>query len=247
MKNVCPECRATESYQLADGRRQCKACRRKFSPGTRKMKLSDAVQEQLKIAFWEMQPAEAVARELKINRKTVLKKYLEFRQGLAASNHLQRKRLEKDLSRNQPVRILSLYSKPGEHPMFYLADLGKVVGMYPAQEFVQFAQMLHAGEVSVMMVYRKDEGGGQLEPESIFRRQLWPENGDQRCRECLEFMLETIKVYRGIPADKVQLYVEEMLFRYNCRDRDRALKCLGSAGESSRIGDELKEGMEEVR
>ena len=247
MENVCPECRATESYQLADGRRQCKACRRKFSPGTRKVKLSEALIEQLKTAFWEKQPAEAVARELKINRKTVLKKYLEFREGLAAINHRQRMRLEKALLKSQPIRILSLLSKPKEYPMFYLADLGEFVGMYQASEFVQFAQVLRAGDVSVMMVYRRNEGGVQLEAESIFRRPLWPENGDKRCRECLEFMLETIKVYRGIPAGKVQLYVEEMLFRYNCRDRDRALECLAFCDEGSRGGAELKEGTEEAR
>lgn len=234
MENACPECHARGSYLLADGRRQCKACRRKFTPGGRKRKLAVQMQQDVRTAFWEMQPAEEVANLYRINRKTVQKMYGEFRAMLTEFNRLQRARLltpggpgaENAIRRDAAHRVR-------EYPMFYLVDFSEFVVMYMPEEFARHAEELKAQQHPVLMVYRKQEGGVLLDPDAVYRRMLWSAEKDHQCLACLEFMLKRMKAYRGIPSDKASLYAEEMLFRYNCRDREFALNILESVDITS--------------
>lgn len=113
--------------------------------------------------------------------------------------------------------------------MFYLVDLDDSIGLYMADELPPQGITPNREGQAVLMVYRRDPGGVSLEPDSVFRRLLSPAPGGERCIDCLDAMLEMMKPYRGIPADKTRLYVEEMLFRYNCRDRVVAMRCLDPA------------------
>jgi len=234
MEIVCPHCGAGETYQLADGRRQCRDCRRKFTPGGRKRKLSAHLQQAMRKAFWEMQPAEEVANLLKLNRKTVQKMYGELRQVMAAYN--QRQRVSKIAERNQgraSTSSVEAFAKQGEYPMFYLVDGGDFVAMYLAEEFTHYVQTVQALNLPVLMVYRRNGEGMLLDPESVYRRQLLGSDGGEKTLACLEFMLSKMKSYRGVPGDKSVLYAEEMLFRFNCRDDDCAWESIASATEKA--------------
>lgn len=117
-----------------------------------------------------------------------------------------------------------------EFPMFYLVDHVEFIGMYMADDFSRYAAQWQLLKLPVLMVYRLQEGGVLLEPDAVYRRMLWNAEKGHNCLSCLEFMLRHMKTYRGIPGDKSALYAEEMLFRYNCRDRGFALDYLDPAG-----------------
>lgn len=230
MEIVCPECHARDHYVLADGRRQCKACRRKFSPGKRKRKLPESVLCKVQEGFWETTPAETVARELQINRKTVQKLYGEFRCLLAESNRQHTCAvIGETLSADARHAAPSGWLKTGEFPMFYLVEKDERVVMVLPEEIASGMHALEDLKLPVVLVYRRTAGGVQLEQEHVFRRRLWESGMGDRCIDCLEFMLEMMKPYRGIPTEKALLYLEEMLFRYNCRDRVEAYQVLQAA------------------
>ncbi|MCD6337916.1 MAG: IS1595 family transposase, partial [Verrucomicrobia bacterium] len=82
----CPQCGARQSCQPADGRRRCKACRRWFAPQARKARLKAKTVKEIARLFWLMVPAERVARDLGLNRKTVQRYYTRLREALAAES-----------------------------------------------------------------------------------------------------------------------------------------------------------------
>lgn len=225
MEIACPECGARESYLLADGRRQCRECRKKFTPGGRKRKLAEEVQARVREAFWEMQPAETVASANNLNRKTVQRMYAEFRQMLAQYNTNLRIREQPEVSTQGQARRFVVGN--GKHfPIFYLADFGECIAMYRADEFAHYEKALRESNIPVLMVYRKSDKGLRLDPDELFRTMLWGEGDGSGCRECLDYMLRLMKTYRGVHGEKADLYVEEMIFRFNCRDRSVALGLL---------------------
>lgn len=234
MEIVCPHCGAGETYQLADGRRQCRDCRRKFTPGGRKRKLSAQLQQAMRKYFWEMQPAEEVANQLKLNRKTVQKMYGEFRQMMTTFNQQQRATRIAECNQGPNVTwSVEAFVKQGEYPMFYLVDCGGFVAMYLAEEYSHYVQTVQALDLPVLMVYRRNGEGMLLDPEGVYRRQLQGSDGGEKALACLEFMLSKMKSYRGVPGDRSVLYAEEMLFRFNCRDNDCAWESIATATEQA--------------
>lgn len=182
MENACPECCARESYQLADGRRQCKVCRRKFTPGGRKRKLAVQTQNHVRNAFWEMQPAEEVANIYKINRKTVQKMYGEFRQMIAEFNRQQRtQQLAETTGGADCSQSSDVFMTSREFPMFYLVDHVEFIGMYMADDFSRYAAQWQLLKLPVLMVYRLQEGGVLLEPDAVYRRMLWNAEKGHNC------------------------------------------------------------------
>jgi len=230
MENLCPGCCSGDYYLLADGRRQCKVCRRKYSSGRRKRKLPAEVLCRILEGFWDTVPAETIAKELQINRKTVQKIYGEFRGVLAESNRRKKESLVVETAEVRHGFALDAgWLRAGEVPMFYLVECSEGVVMFLPGEFDSYRDSVGDHMPPVILVYRRSPGGLQLEQEDVFRRRLGEHDSAERCIECLEFMLEMMKPYRGIPGDKTQLYIEEMLYRYNCRSREEAYRYLQTA------------------
>ena len=75
----CPECHERKTYKLGDGRRKCKRCGKKFTRGARKPRIGKEVVKEIVRLFWLMVPAERAARDLGVNRKTVLSRYTRLR------------------------------------------------------------------------------------------------------------------------------------------------------------------------
>ncbi len=79
----CPGCRFRGSYKLADGRRKCRRCGRKYSPKLRRSRLAPMLLKQLALFFWLTVPVATAAEKLGINVKTVRRHYGLMRQGIA--------------------------------------------------------------------------------------------------------------------------------------------------------------------
>jgi len=83
LRIVCPACRFRIFYKLSDGRRKCIRCGKKFTPGTRKPRLSEKKIKEIARLFWLMVPAARVALDLGVNPKTVLGYYHTMREQIA--------------------------------------------------------------------------------------------------------------------------------------------------------------------
>jgi transposase len=75
----CPDCHHNGFNVLADGRYQCKRCRKKFTPRQRKSRLPPPVVREIASSFWLMVPAVSSSGRLGLNRKTVQRYYLILR------------------------------------------------------------------------------------------------------------------------------------------------------------------------
>ena len=82
----CPKCGSRGAYQLADGRRQCKRCRAKYTPKRPQNRLDDATLWEIARLFWLMVPAVRVANDLGLNRKTVQRHYRRMREHIAQAS-----------------------------------------------------------------------------------------------------------------------------------------------------------------
>ncbi len=75
----CPECHHNGFNRLADGRHQCKRCRKKYTPRQRKSRLPGKVVHEIAGSFWLMAPAARSCGRLGVNRKTIQRYYLILR------------------------------------------------------------------------------------------------------------------------------------------------------------------------
>ncbi len=78
----CPCCRSRAAYRLADGRKKCRECGKKFTPRPRPCRLPERVLRQIALYFWHMVPVARVAEEVHLNRKSVQRHYRLLRKGL---------------------------------------------------------------------------------------------------------------------------------------------------------------------
>ncbi len=78
----CPSCGFRGSYRLADGRKKCRRCGKKYSCRLLKSRLPARILKRLALLFWLRAPVAIVARELRIDPKTVRRHYNLMRQGI---------------------------------------------------------------------------------------------------------------------------------------------------------------------
>jgi len=175
-----------------------------------------------------MKPAEDIARECQVNRKTVQKVYKELREHLLDFNQSQKIKGHGEAGGFGAGHIIL---GKGEYPLFYLVGKDQHVSIYQPEEFEKHLSFPSTRKLSVLMVYQRNKVSGGFDPGNIYRRVLSDDAGDSSCKDCLQFMLEKMKAYRGIPADRLQLYLEEMVFRFNCRNRVDAMRHLISEGQ----------------
>ena len=69
----CPHCGNVNLYRLADGRCKCSACKRKFSSGARRTRITADAMEEIVAGFAAGASASAVAADADLNVKTVQK------------------------------------------------------------------------------------------------------------------------------------------------------------------------------
>jgi len=79
----CPDCHFRGNYRLADGRRKCRRCGKKYSSKLRRSNLAPMVLKQLALSFWLAVPADSTATSLGINIKTVRRHYGLMRRAIS--------------------------------------------------------------------------------------------------------------------------------------------------------------------
>lgn len=78
----CPSCGYRGSYRLADGRKKCRRCGKKYSCRLLKSRLPAKILKRLALLFWLRAPVTIAARELRLDPKTVRRHYNLIRQGI---------------------------------------------------------------------------------------------------------------------------------------------------------------------
>jgi hypothetical protein len=83
----CPNCGATESWLLKDGRRRCTRCRRDWRPGRLPLRLS--LRQWREVLRWFVRDATSaeIARETGLERKRVVRALMIVRQAVYRSEH----------------------------------------------------------------------------------------------------------------------------------------------------------------
>lgn len=220
----CPYCGNSRSYNLADGRLKCSACRRVFTPTPRASRLSDTQLEGLAKRFWGMCSTAETAAELGLNVKTVQRYFNFIRQAIdqvSSSEAVQNFGggvIPSLLFSNRPDR---LKFGPMAQPLAALiANSSKISILFATAQSGQQDTASFA-EVSGWL-YARD-------PESLAKCQLdrihcLSEDADSisLVMPFWQFAKQALNRYQGGFRHKFPLYLREMEFRYNNRSNSSA-------------------------
>ena len=89
----CPLCNHRQQYTLADGRRKCKRCGKKFTHRRQRRGVGAKRLKEIARLFWLGVPAAAAARDLSLNKATVTRYYRRLRERIAADREAQLSKL----------------------------------------------------------------------------------------------------------------------------------------------------------
>lgn len=237
----CPQCGARQSYQLGDGRRRCKACRHRFTPRFRKARLQAKTVKEIVRLFWLMVPAERVARDLGLNRKTVQRYYTRLREAIAAESECSLKQLCGEIEVDESY--------------FGGVRKGKR-GRGAGGKIPVFGLLKRAGEVRVVFPERLDKSTLQGAIKTHVKPQSWVYSDSFRAYDRLDvegfhhvriahestfgggkahingienfwgFAKRRLKMYHGGFKRNFPLFMREMEFRFNHRDDPDAVRYL---------------------
>ena len=209
---TCPHCSATDAYQLADGRRKCKTCKKKFSTNKNSTRLSASLLDRIADHFWTGDPAEQCAPELNINRKTAQIHYQRLRQIIFTEN----------LSTVGTVLLKgSAETEQGRHPAFWiLLCNGHIVIGFPDQHTrpdpERDSNLIAAAEVFSTSATAL----ASRTLDKLYRRTLWAREAQAEQTLSL-FWRETkqhLSRYRGGRNNQFLFFVTEMAFRFNHKE-----------------------------
>lgn len=217
----CPDCRHNGLNRLADGRCQCKRCRKKFTPRQRKSRLPGKVLWEIARSFWLMAPAARGCDSLGLNRKTVQRYYL-----------ILRLRITKDRER----ALLELFgnftpdtspfggcspagpgqSGQGRHPVFGIITRGREAWvLFPEQGGRHGTPVETVTDALAPDYWVYARGPGAYEKKDIDRFSCLPATGRE---EFWLFAKRRLRKYYGGFKRNFPLFIREMEFRFNHRD-----------------------------
>lgn len=237
----CPVCGYRASYRLSDGRRKCKRCRKKFTARKKTQRLSDVLLKEIVRLFWLMVPATRVARDLGLNRKTVLRRYTLIREGVASE-------CEKELAHlDGEVEVDEAY--------FGGVRKGKR-GRGAGGKCPVFGLLKRNGEVRVVFPKRLDGATLRAAIKANVTPQSWVFSDSYRAYDRLDiegfkharinhsdsfankkvhingienfwgFAKRRLKMYHGGFKKNFPLFIREMEFRFNRRNDQNVIESL---------------------
>lgn len=221
----CPACGSGDFYRLADGRRQCRDCRKKYSRQSPRQPLSAGFQQGAAQLFWNMVPARQAAKTLGVNRKTMQRCYGRMRAAIARAQEEP-----KPVGTMQPGEA---FTEKGFTVFWFILDRSGLRVHFPergaeSEPPIPRPQTLAAGVVSAPC--RDSLCGLRLER---FRQRTWwiddtlPDTPQRRRVERFwVFARDRLRRYRGGYQGNFPLFVQEMAFRFNQNDRQSALAFL---------------------
>lgn len=197
----CPDCRCRQGYRLADGRRKCRRCGRRFTPGPHGNRLPPELLRRIALHFWLMVPAGRAAAELGLDRKTVQRYYRLLRRrlgGLPGGEEGARRGGEEG-----PVPVFAVVHGRGKVRLAAVPPGGG--------EGVVFAESAEALERLDLDRFFQPAGAA---PGGVSGEPFWP------------FARRLLRRYRGGHRREFPLFVGEMAFRYNQRRNPRVVATL---------------------
>jgi len=194
----CPACGAAAPYRLGDGRRKCRCCRRRYTPGGRGSRLPPETLRRLALCFWQMLPARQAARVAGVNRKTAQRHYGLLRRAIGGEGW--------------PVAA----AEQGERPVAALVVEGEGVRVAPAASEPAPGALVYAGEggagLEALRLWRSGggEGGGRDDPVVKF----WG------------FAGRLGRFYGRCGRQELPCFLREVAFRVNQRENPQVVELL---------------------
>jgi transposase len=237
----CPECKGRKTYRLADGRRKCARCRKKFTPRARKPRIPRETLKELVRLFWLMVPAERAARDLGINRKTALRHYTRLRALLLAECQAETEPMQGEVEVDES----------------YFGGYRKGIrGRGAAGKIPVFGLLKRKGAVHVVFPARLDQDTLHREIQDHVVPQSWVYSDGYKAYDKLDlkgfrhvridhsktlgrarnhingienfwgFAKRRLKMYHGGWKRNFRLFLKELEFRFNHRDDPDVLDLL---------------------
>jgi transposase-like protein len=207
----CPNCHAGVAYHLGDGRRKCRRCGRRYTPHDRFGRLSRPILRQLALCFWQMVPARQAAGIIGLNRKTVQRHYRLLRVRIGGKRGEGQENVF-DVDENRP-----------ERPLVALVANGSTIQVIP------FAADCTYAPPCALVYPRTSRFAAGAELSDL---QLWISGaGEEGARadafvKFWAFAGRLAKMHRGRCLQELQLFLQEVAFRFNQRDNPRVTETL---------------------
>jgi len=229
----CPNCRHNGFNHLADGRYQCKRCRKKFTPRQRKSRLPAPVIHEIANSFWQMVPAVGSSSRLALNRKTIQRYYLILRLRIMREREQSLRELFGEIFLDIASFDGFLAGGPGNtghdrSAVFGIIKRGGEAWVVLPEKTGDNGRIPAAGEKRIVpdcWVYARDLGAYETKEIDRFlcvstsgreRQGACPLHGNER-EDFWLFAKQRLKKYCGGFKRNFPLFIREMEFRYNHR------------------------------
>ncbi len=238
---TCPACSSRQSYHLADGRRKCKRCCKKFTPGPRKSRLPKETLKEIARLFWLMVPAARVASDIGVNEKTVLRHYKLLRERIAKESEEFVCQLDGEVEVDESyfggvrkgkrgrgaagkIPVFGLLKRQGEVRVVFPEKVDKKTFHGAIKEHVQPQSWVYSDSFKA---YNKLDLEGfhhvRINHDKTFARGKAHINGIENF---WGFAKRRLKLYHGGFKKNFPLFMKEMEFRFNHRNDMNAINHL---------------------
>ncbi len=220
--NPCPACGSLQHYTLQDKRLQCAVCRKKYTVGSQRSKLTPLDLQHIADSFWQMIPAAAAAAEQGMNSKTPQKYYDLIRRTITDTNEeLARERFG-TAAVNPALFFEAAAGKglgPGLLPLFCVAQLeSEVVLLFP-QDLLADGNFTLPGAAIAGWVYAKDSSAFTSLDISQIHFLPAAESTDEAPSPFWIYAKRGLVRYHAGFRKNFRLFMREMEFRFNNRTK----------------------------
>jgi len=237
----CPDCGHRAAYKLADGRRKCKRCRKKYTARKKVSRLPPEVLREIARLFWLLVPAARTAKDLGVSYNTVLKFYKRIRLGIARERERELEKLTGEVEVDESYFGGHRKGKrgrgaAGKEAVFGLLKRGGEVRVVFPENTGRKALV---GEIKRnvspdSIVYSDGYGAyDKLAIAGFKHRRVWHADSFVQKGAHINgienfwgFAKRRLKLYHGGFKGNFKLFIREMEFRFNHRDDEDALEIL---------------------
>ena len=218
-EKLCPQCQEGTYYQLADGRRMCRSCRRKYTIKVRRSRLESATQKELARGFWEELSAEKAAQQCLVNRKTAQRYYLRIRRALEKKSRQRLVQLgcavaAENLSQYTLTKLLNILPRVG--PQMVIVPLHAEVLTLFEDEYDELRWLASA------------RAGPSVPGDMSWSPQCWADSAKmvREAEAFWHFAQRRLGAYRGGTGKNYRLFIKEVEFRYNQQKEHEVVQLL---------------------
>jgi len=237
----CKGCGEKRHYKLGDGRRKCVACGKKYTTKSRNGKLTRAQLKEIARLFWLLVPASRVAKDLKLNHKTVCTHYNRMRLRIAQESALVAAPLGGEVEVDESYFGAARPGKRGRGaggkiPVFGLLKRGgevRVVFPESVQGPVLRAAIRENVEPQSWVYTDRFTAYNQVSLDGFHHERIdhskvfaTGRNHINGIENFWGFAKRRLKMYHGGFKKNFPLFMKEMEFRFNQRDNDNVVELL---------------------